>query len=232
MQDKILLIEDDPAISEMVTSLLSKEGFCVVHASDGKEAMDLFEQQSFDLVLLDLMLPKQSGMDCLKQMRDQSLVPVLIISAKDSDVDKALGLGFGADDYLAKPFSVIELLARVKASIRRATEYSHQKEKREQQIIQIHELRIDIDNFQIYKNEKSIKLTNKEWEILKLFVQYPTKVFTKEQIYRLVWKEEYYGDENVINVHMSRLREKIEDDPGKPKYIETLWGIGYRLGEF
>lgn len=231
MQDKILLIEDDPSISEMVTNFLSKEGFCVIHSSDGKEAMDLFEQQTFDLVILDLMLPKQSGIDCLKEMRNQSLVPVLIISAKDSDVDKAIGLGFGADDYLTKPFSMIELLARVKASIRRATEYSGHKEKRQRQMLHIHKLTIDIDNFHISKKGITIKLTNKEWEILKLFIQHPTKVFTKEQIYRLVWKEEYYGDENVINVHMSRLREKIEDDPANPQYIETLWGIGYRLGE-
>ncbi|NBJ69331.1 MULTISPECIES: response regulator transcription factor [Clostridia] len=232
MQEKILLVEDDPSISEMVTNFLVKEGFFVIHASDGKDAMDLFAQQTFDLVLLDLMLPKRSGMECLQRMRNQSLVPVLIISAKDSDVDKALSLGFGADDYLVKPFSVIELLARVKASIRRATEYSKQEEKRKQEIIQIHELRIDIDNFQLTKNGITIKLTNKEWEILKLLIQHPTKVFTKEQIYRSIWKEEYYKDENVINVHMSRLREKIEDDPAKPKYIETLWGIGYRLGEF
>ncbi|WP_301281752.1 response regulator transcription factor [Virgibacillus proomii] len=231
MQDKILLIEDDPSISEMVKNFLSKEGFYIIHSSDGKEAMDLFERQTFDLVVLDLMLPKQSGIDCLKEMRNQSLVPVLIISAKDSDVDKAIGLGFGADDYLAKPFSMIELLARVKASIRRATEYSEHKEKRQRQMLHIHELTIDIDNFHISKKGITIKLTNKEWEILKLFIQHPTKVFTKEQIYRLVWKEEYYGDENVINVHMSRLREKIEDDPANPQYIETLWGIGYRLGE-
>lgn len=232
MQDKILLVEDDPSISEMVTNFLSKEGFYVIHASDGKEAMDLFEQQTFDLVLLDLMLPKQNGIDCLKEMRNQSLVPVLIISAKDSDLDKAIGLGFGADDYLAKPFSLIELLARVKASIRRATEYSNHKEKIKQQMVKIHELTIDVDNYHVSKNGVAIKLTSKEWDILNLFIQNPTKVFTKEQIYRLVWKEEYYGEENVINVHMSRLREKIEDDPANPIYIETLWGIGYRLGEF
>ncbi|MBM7713507.1 response regulator transcription factor [Siminovitchia sp. FSL H7-0308] len=231
MQENILLIEDDESIREMVTTYLTKEGFRMLHASDGEEAMKLFYTHSFDLILLDLMLPKMNGMDCLKEIREQSLVPVLILSAKDSDVDKALGLGFGADDYIAKPFSMIELLARVKAALRRAG-YSSKKENVHQPIIHVHELELDMDNFLVSKHGVSIQLTSKEWEILKLFVLHPTKVFTKEQIYRSVWNEEYYGDANIINVHISRLREKIEDNPSNPKYIKTLWGIGYRLGEF
>lgn len=224
-------MEDDLSISEMINSYLTNEGFHVIHASDGQEALKLFYQHRFDIILLDLMLPKINGIDCLKEMREQSIVPVLILSAKDSDVDKALGLGFGADDYIAKPFSMIELLARVKAALRRAS-YIKKEETEGKSLVKIHQLTIDMDKFLIRKNNIDIQLTSKEWKILKLLISYPTKVFTKEQIYRAVWNEEYYGDANTINVHMRRLREKIEDNPSDPKYIKTIWGIGYRLGEF
>lgn len=232
MQHNILLVEDDPSISEMIIHYLTTEGFQVKHASDGKEAADMFQNTSFDLILLDLMLPKLNGMDFLKLIRDQSTVPVLIISAKDSDVDKALGLGFGADDYIAKPFSMIELTARVKSAIRRATKYTSHQVNEGSNLLSIHEVTLDLENIRAYKRETEVMLTSKEWEILKLFFTNPKKVFTKEQIYRSIWNEEYYGDENVINVHMRRLREKIEDEPSSPTYIKTLWGIGYRLGEF
>lgn len=232
MQQRILLVEDDWSIGEMVSNYLKKEGFEVTHAEDGEAAVKKFQEGSFDLILLDLMLPKLNGIDFLKLVREQSLIPVLILSAKDTDVDKALGLGFGADDYLAKPFSMIELVARVKAAIRRATQYSKEKQVIRENVICFHDLTFDIDNFVLSKKGKAIKLTAKEWQILKLFLTNPKRVFTKEQIYRSVWQEEYYGDENIINVHMSRLREKIEDDPSSPKYIITIWGIGYKLGEY
>ncbi|MNS25141.1 Transcriptional regulatory protein WalR [compost metagenome] len=180
------------------------------------------------------MLPKRSGTDVLQLIRQQSLVPVLIMSAKDSDVDKALGLGFGADDYITKPFSMIELAARVKAAIRRAgyNSASDQQTENAGKILHIGELAIDLDNFSVIKCGEELKLTAKEFHILKLFVTNPTRVFTKAQVYGFVWNDDYFGDENVINVHMRRLREKIEDDPSHPKYIQTLWGIGYKLGEF
>jgi DNA-binding response OmpR family regulator len=232
LKQRILLVEDDRSISEMVEAYLTLEGFHIVHAADGEEALRLFSQETYDLVLLDVMLPKLSGIDFLKKMREYSLLPVLILSAKDGDVDKALGLGFGADDYLAKPFSMIELLARVKAVIRRATQYSGVREQAVASVVRVHELTIDTDNIDVSKRGKSIKLTSKEWQIIKLLTMNPTKVFTKEQIYRSVWNDDYFGDENVINVHISRLREKIEDDPSSPQYIKTLWGIGYKLGEF
>lgn len=228
---QILLVEDDRSISEVVDHYLTKEGFHVVHAFDGEEGIQLFRQNAFDLILLDLMLPKLNGMDLLKIIREQSKIPVLIISAKDGDVEKALGLGFGADDYIAKPFSMIELSARVKAAIRRATQYAV-NEPAETNIIRVHELTLDIENVLITKNDEVIQLTSKEWQIIKLLFTNPKKVFTREQIYRSVWNEDYYGDENIINVHMRRLREKIEDDPSSPQYIKTLWGIGYKLGEF
>ncbi|WP_305883396.1 response regulator transcription factor [Brevibacillus ruminantium] len=222
----------------MITDYLTKEGFQIVQAFDGEEAMLTFRQRSFDVILLDLMLPKRNGMDLLKIIREESIVPVLIISAKDGDVEKALGLGFGADDYIVKPFSMIELSARVKAAIRRATQYTADAGTGTGEtvvppsVIRVHELTLDIENIQVTKQGQEIKLTAKEWHILKLFFTNPKKVFTKEQIYRSVWNDEYYGDENIINVHMSRLREKIEDNPSSPQYIKTLWGIGYKLGEF
>lgn len=150
-----------------------------------------------------------------------------MMSAKDTDVDKAIGLGLGADDYICKPFSMIELAARVKAAIRRSTKYSAVELKDE--TIQIGDLIIDPINFTVEKKGRQLKLTLKEFEILKLFVKNQNRVFTKAQIYTLVWNEEYYGDDNVINVHMRRLREKIETDPSNPEYIKTLWGIGYKL---
>ncbi|MEC2076692.1 response regulator transcription factor [Metabacillus fastidiosus] len=232
MEKTILLIEDDRSISEMVGNYLTKEGFKVICAFDGEEALNKFHQSSFHLILLDLMLPKLNGMDFLKIIREKSLVPVLILSAKDGEVEKALGLGFGADDYITKPFSMIELAARVRAAIRRATDYSNSEMIKKPEKIIVHEITLDIHNFLAEKNGKEIKLTFKEWKILKLFFMNPKRVFTKEQIYLSVWEEDYYGDENIINVHMRRLREKIEDDPSSPHYIKTLWGIGYRLGEF
>ncbi|RXZ82968.1 DNA-binding response regulator [Paenibacillaceae bacterium] len=233
MTDKILIVEDDAAIAEMVANYLTMEGLEITHAYDGEEALSRFKQQPFDLILLDLMLPKLSGIDLLKQFRAASRVPILILSAKDGDVDKAVGLGFGADDYIAKPFSMIELLARIKAALRRASYYSDGgSQSPSAEIVRIHDLTINPDHLTVSKNGKALKLTAKELHILLLFVRNPKKVFTKEQIYRSVWHDDYFGDENIINVHMSRLREKIEDVPSKPIYIKTMWGIGYRLGEF
>lgn len=229
MNNKILIIEDDIAISEMVKNYLTKEGFIVTTAFDGEEGMIKYLNDDFDLVVLDLMMPKMDGMETLKLIREKSSVPILIMSAKDSDVDKAIGLGFGADDYITKPFSMIEISARIKAGIRRATKYSGSQKEEEKVPMKLGNITVDLDNFLVIKNEQEIQLTSKEFEILKLFMNNPNRVFTKAQIYSFVWKEEYYGDENVINVHMRRVREKIEDDPSNPKYIKTLWGIGYKL---
>lgn len=231
MKYTLLLIEDDPSISEMLKDHLQKEGYVVNCAYDGEEAIQRFQAENFDLILLDLMLPKRSGIDLLQWIREKSTVPVMIISAKDGDVDKAIGLGFGADDYIAKPFSLIELTARVNAAIRRATRYT-ETEKTMNQVITIGDLTLDQTHMTVKKGDNPIKLTAKEYRILELFLTHPKQVFTKEQLYRSVWNEEYYGDDNVISVHMRRLREKIENDPSQPQYIQTLWGIGYRLGEF
>ncbi|MCM3737367.1 response regulator transcription factor [Bacillus cytotoxicus] len=228
MQHKILLVEDDLSIQEMVKGYLTKEGFVVAVASDGEEGMTKFLGDQFDLIILDIMMPKIDGLEVMNMIRKKSSVPILIMSAKDTDLDKALGLGLGADDYLCKPFSMIELSARVKAGIRRSITYSAPQQTKEEMIV-IGNLKVDTANFTVQKNNEAIKLTSKEFELLKLFATNQNRVFTKAQIYSLIWNEEYYGDENVINVHMRRLREKIEDDPSQPRYIKTLWGIGYKL---
>ncbi|PEY34314.1 DNA-binding response regulator [Bacillus cereus] len=227
MSHHILLVEDDVSIQEMVEKYLTKEGFQITIASDGEEGVLAFLKASFDLIILDIMMPKLDGLEVIRIIREKSAVPILMMSAKDTDVDKAISLGLGADDYICKPFSMIELAARVKAGIRRSTKYSAPEQKEE--MIEIGDLKIDPINFTVQKKEKQLKLTLKEFEILKLFVKNQNRVFTKAQIYNLIWNEEYYGDDNVINVHMRRLREKIEDDPSNPEYIKTLWGIGYKL---
>ncbi|MBO1625387.1 response regulator transcription factor [Bacillus arachidis] len=227
MSHHILLVEDDVSIQEMIEKYLTKEGFQITIASDGEEGVLTFLKGSFDLIILDIMMPKLDGLEVVRIIREKSAVPILMMSAKDTDVDKAIGLGLGADDYICKPFSMIELAARVKAGIRRSTKYSATEQKEE--MIGIGDLKIDPINFTVQKKEKQLKLTLKEFEILKLFVKNQNRVFTKAQIYNLIWNEEYYGDDNVINVHMRRLREKIEDDPSNPEYIKTLWGIGYKL---
>lgn len=231
MQKRILLVEDDREISKLIKDHLEQENFTVLTALDGEEALTLFKKDEFDLILLDLMLPKFSGMDVLKKIREESLLPVLIISAKGSDLDKALGLGFGADDYISKPISMIELTARVHAAIRRATQYiptvNHSSPKK----IHFKKLSLDVSTFSVQVKDQIIQLTSKEFHILKLFMTNQSRVFTKEQIYHFIWQDDYYGNENVINVHIRRLREKIEEDPSNPQYIRTIWGIGYKLGE-
>lgn len=231
MENSILLIEDDIAISEMVENYLIKEGFSITTAFNGEEGVGKFLNHSFNLVLLDIMMPKLDGMEVMKIVREKSAVPILIMSAKDSDVDKAIGLGLGADDYIAKPFSLVELSARVKAAIRRANRYSQSEKDENSKLTNFGDLTIELHNYSVAKKGVNLQLTSKEFDILKLFISNPKRVFTKADIYSFVWNDDFMGDENVISVHMRRLREKIEDDPSKPKYIKTLWGIGYKLGE-
>lgn len=231
MAKGILLVEDDREISQLVTSHLEQENFIVYRAFDGEEALTLLEKNEVDIILLDLMLPKLSGMDLLKRIRATSVIPVLIISAKGSDIDKVLGLGFGADDYISKPFSMIELTARVQAVIRRATQYLPSESLPSSNTHHYKELSLDLITFSAQVRGKTVQLTSKEFHILKLFMTNQSRVFTKEQIYHFIWEEDYFGNENAINVQIRRLREKIEADPSNPQYIRTVWGIGYKLGE-
>ncbi|WP_025721160.1 response regulator transcription factor [Paenibacillus sp. 1-18] len=230
MNPHILLIEDDLSIAEMLHKALTKEGYKLTTAYDGEEGLAAFERHTYDLVLVDLMMPKVDGMEVIRRIRTSSAVPILIMSAKDSDVDKALGLGFGADDYVAKPFSMLEMTARIQSAIRRSTTYARQQQEEQPkaQALSYGDLHIDFDHFTVIRNENELQLTAKESDILKLFVTNPNRVFTKAQLYGFIWKEDYMGDENVINVHIRRLREKIEEDPSHPVHIKTLWGIGYK----
>ena len=175
------------------------------------------------------MIPKISGMDVMKHIRKSSTVPIIIISAKDTEVDKTLGLGLGADDYITKPFSVVEVVARVKANIRRTTEYAAPIQEPEE--LTFRSLKMDLSNHTVTKNGVLLELTAKEFDILKLLLQNPKRVYTKAQIYSLIWNDVYVGDENAVNVHISRLRNKIEDNPRSPECVITVWGIGYKLGE-
>lgn len=226
---RILLVEDDTEISEMLKNYLSTENYDVICAFDGQEACEKFDEEEFNLVLLDLMIPKISGMGVMEHIRRKSFLPIIILSAKDTESDKTLGLGLGADDYITKPFSVVEVLARIKAALRRTMHYDSAPAQ-EPAVLQAGELTMNLTDYTVTKRGKTVELTAKEFEILKILMQNPKKVYTKEQLYSLVWNDAYLGDENAVNVHISRLRNKIEDDSRKPVYILTVWGIGYKLG--
>ena len=227
---RLLLVEDDMEISQMLKDYLGAENYEVVCADDGKEACEKFDSDSYALVLLDLMIPKISGMEVMQHIRQCSTVPIIIVSAKDTDADKTLGLGLGADDDITKPFSVTEVLARIKANIRRSTQYSKLAEPENETLV-IGDLVMNLTDYTVTKKSVKVDLTAKEYEILKLLLQNPKKVYTKEQMYSLIWNDAYLGDENAVNVHISRLRNKIEDNPRTPKYVITVWWIGYKLGD-
>lgn len=225
---KILLVEDDKKICEMVSDFLTSEDFTVVTAMDGQTAIETFKANPFDIVLLDLMLPKSSGLDVLKYIRSVSVIPVIIATAKDSDTDKMLGFNLGADDYITKPFSLVELLARIKANIRRATVYNA-AEASDDRIIQYKDLEINVSKHTVSKNGVDLNLTHTEFEIIRLLAANQGYAFSKEQLYNTIWKEVYYGNENVLNTHINRLRTKLSPDGNKNNYIKTLWGIGYKM---
>lgn len=226
----ILLVEDDKNICEMVCDFLKSEDYHVLTATDGQIAIDLFQKHSFDLVLLDLMLPGSNGFEVLKYIRSISVIPVIIATAKDSDTDKMMGLNLGADDYITKPFSLVELLARIKANIRRATVYSH-SDSFHDKILSYKDLVINVSSYTVSKNGTDLNLTHTEFEILRLLASNKGRAFSKEQLYQTIWKEAYYGNENVLNTHMNRLRNKLSDGSEKNTYIKTLWEIGYKMEE-
>ncbi len=226
---EILLVEDDKNIREMVYDFLISENYSVKIAIDGNTAIEIFKNYSFDIILLDLMLPKSSGFEVLKYIRSVSVVPVIITTAKDSNTDKMLGLNLGADDYITKPFSIVELLARIKANIRRATVYSSSGSS--QDMVRYKDLIINISKYVVSKNGVDLNLTYTEFEIVRLLATNQGRAFSKEQLYNTIWKEPYYGNENVLNTHINRLRNKLSDGTEKNNYIKTLWGIGYKMEE-
>lgn len=227
MNKKIILIEDDGEIRHMVEEYLEADGFEVTSFEDGSSfihSIDNFE--GFSLILIDLMLPDISGMELIKRIRSAANIPIIIITAKGSDLDKTLGFGLGADDYVVKPFSLIELVARIKAHIRRASMGSGGD-----QILHLRDLCIDPKQYAVFRAGVNLKLTRTEFDILYLLAAHPDKAFSKEQVYEAVWKAPYYGDENVINTHVNRLRAKLKANGGNAEYIKTLWGIGYKVSE-
>ncbi len=228
MGQKILLVEDNVIISRSLETKLKEEMFEVKPVFNGEDAIKQFDMIPYDVVLLDLMLPIKNGDEVLKHIRSKGDIPVIIISTKDSDVEKAINLGLGADDYLSKPFSMLELVARVKAVLRRSQKSS---EKTLKSHYQIFDIEINLNNYLVTKNGHTVDLTLKEFEILKLLLTHPDQTFSKQLMYRTIWGEEYYFNDNVINVHIRRLREKIEDNPSEPKIIMTMWGFGYKLGK-
>lgn len=227
----ILVVEDDEEINNLIARCLKKEGYNVYQAFDGREALIKYEQKDYQMIVLDLMLPYIDGMEIMRRIRENSTVPILVLSAKDEETDKIIGLGLGADDYMTKPFSSAELLARVKAQLRRFVYFNKVTKEEKNEIIIHGNLKVDLENYVVLKGNENVVLTAKEFEILKLFLTHPNRVFTKSQIFSHVWGEEFMSDENTVMVHMRRLRTKIEDDPSNPNLIQTVWGIGYKLGE-
>lgn len=226
----ILVVEDDREINFLISNYLSKEGYIVDCSFDGMEAIDKFQKNKYQLVILDLMLPALSGGEVLIKIREKTTVPVIILSAKDEQTDKIFGLELGADDYVTKPFEMGELIARVKSQLRRYIEFNNSQVK-ENKNLKHGKLQLDLNTYELNVGGKQIPLTAKEFQIVKLLMTYPNKVFTKSQLFNSVWKEDYMSDENTVMVHISRLRNKIEEDSSNPTYIKTVWGIGYKLGE-
>jgi two-component system response regulator VicR len=223
---KVLIIEDEKAISDIVKFNLTKEGFTAETAFDGKEGLDKALTGDPDLVLLDVMLPSMDGFEVCRKLREKSDVPIIMLTAKEEEVDKVLGLELGADDYITKPFGLRELIARIKANIRRA-QPPQQSESESSGIEDFGTLTIDMDRYEVRKNGNPLELTLREFELLKYLAERENKVFSREQLLEDVWGYEYYGDIRTVDVTVRRLREKLEDDPGNPKYIMTKRGVGY-----
>ena len=207
---------------------MEQEEYFIYEACDGESAINIFEKEEIHLVVLDIMLPKLNGYEVIKRLRKRSNVPVIILSAKNQDADKILGLNLGADDYLAKPFNPLELVARINAQMRRFYDFGGSKEKQDEKVI-IGDLMLDQRECKLYKKDKEIDLTYMEYKLLKLFMTEPGRVFTKAQIFELVWESEYYYTDNTVVVYISKLRDKIEDDSKNPQMIKTVRGLGYRF---
>ncbi len=234
VKGRILIVDDEDAIRDVVRMNLEAEGYEVDSAEDGEAAIELFDPAIHTMAILDIMLPGIDGYEVARHIRSASDVPIMMLSAKDTDVDKAVGLGIGADDYLTKPFSPLELVARVKAHLRRLSAQRKATDDAanapdEAEVIVAGPVRIDTEEYTVTVCGEQVELTAKEFEILRLLAQHPGRVYTKAQIYKLVWDEEFGGDFSTVQVHVRRLRTKIEEDPSDPKIIGTVWGIGYRF---
>lgn len=225
MGKKILVVDDEKLIVKGIRFSLLQDGMEVDCAYDGEEALQLAQQNSYDLILLDVMLPKMDGFEVCQQIRDFSDVPIVMLTAKGDDMDKILGLEYGADDYITKPFNILEVKARIKAIMRRTS-------KKEEVAVQTQmlvkkDMKIDCESRRVFIEDQEVNLTAKEFDLLELLAKNPDKVYSRDKLLNLVWGYDYPGDARTVDVHIRRLREKIEKHPSEPKYVYTKWGVGY-----
>lgn len=225
MARKILLVDDEPLILKGLKYSLEQDGYQTDSAMDGEEALTKFFAGEYDLILLDVMLPGVDGIEVCQRIREKSNVPIIMLTAKGEDMDKILGLEYGADDYVTKPFNILEVKARIKAIIRRAGSKQDKQEKAK--TVEVGELKLDCEGRRVFISGKEINLTAKEFDVLELLVFNPNKVYSRENLLNIVWGYEYPGDVRTVDVHIRRLREKIEANPSEPKYVHTKWGVGY-----
>ena len=225
----ILVVDDDKEIVNAIDIYLKKEGYKIYKAYNGEEALEVLKNEEIHLIILDVMMPKKDGLETLEEIRKNRTIPVIMLSAKSEDYDKIEGLDLGADDYVTKPFSPLELIARVNSNIRRYTKFGALKENLNDKTYKTGDLFLDDETKKVIADGKEIKLTATEFKILKFLIKNKGKVFSIPQIYENVWNEEGYAAENIIAVHIRHIREKIEIDPKEPKYLKVIWGIGYKV---
>lgn len=226
---QILVVDDDREIVDAITKYLEMEGYVVWKAYDGMEAMEILERQKIHLILLDIMMPRLDGLSATIKIREEKNIPIILLSAKTEDSDKVLGLTMGADDYIAKPFSPPELIARVKSQIRRYMKLGDYEKCKAGNQITNGSLVLREEEKQLYVDGEPVKLTAKEYKILQLLMKNPGRVFSADEIYERVWEEEAFAVENTVMVHIRRIREKIEINPREPRYLKVVWGIGYKM---
>ena len=228
MVNKILIVDDDSEIRKVLGIYLENEGYEILKAKNGDEVLKHIAENEVALVLLDIMMPGMNGTEVCMKIRENSIMPIIFISAKSEDLDKIQGLACGADDYITKPFNAMELIARVKSQLRRYTKYTLDS-KTPKNIIEIGNLTINTDTREVFVGNKDIRLTPKEFDILELLASNKGMVFSISKIYEKVWGEDFYKSDNTIMVHITKIREKIEEDSKKPIYIKTIWGVGYKI---
>ncbi len=227
-QYHILVVDDDKEIVDSISIFLQNDGYYVIKAYDGMEAMERLNDNEVHLILLDVMMPKMDGIKALLKIREKRNIPVILVSAKSEDTDKIIGLNMDADDYITKPYNPLELLARVKSQLRRYTTLGNMDQKNGN-VIQVGSLRLDTDKKELTVDEEAIKLTPIEYKIVELFMNNLGRVFSIDEIYEKVWNEPSFNADNVVAVHIRRIREKIEINPKEPKYLKVVWGIGYKI---
>ncbi len=225
MANRVLVVDDEKLIVKGLKFSLEQDGMIVESAYDGEEALNCAKNNEYDIILLDIMLPKMDGMEVCQQIREFSNVPIIMLTAKGDDMDKILGLEYGADDYVTKPFNILEVKARIKAILRRNSRKAQESPK--SNIITASDMKIDCDSRSIYISGKEIYLTAKEFDLLEFLACNPNKVYSREALLNTVWGYDYPGDVRTVDVHVRRLREKIENNPSEPKYVHTKWGVGY-----